>query len=300
MTFEPDVCACSPPLLRRCLAVENLHGAGQRVMACLRCGAATAVRDRVEDIPYDDYGRVRVVGVDVVPLSAAALAWLSSWPRLVPLNAGEYWDANTSAFLPASTRVSDEAELTRLEQQAKEQRAANYEARLRAAGVPAEPPPPGTEALFGFVVRAWQMLQLSPATDSEALLERMKGLREPSAWIAASRLPPRAELAQKMAELLARSSDAERELALSNLEVLRATPTSALQLPEPLLAAFANLLRSLAGEEKIRERRLALRWLEQPRDEPERLALQQLLGADAEALFDTDPFAPHRAGKPFR
>ena len=72
MTFEPDLCACAPPLLRRCLAVENLHGAGQRVMACLRCGASAAVRDRVEDIPYDDYGRVRVVGVDAVPLSASA------------------------------------------------------------------------------------------------------------------------------------------------------------------------------------------------------------------------------------
>jgi hypothetical protein len=62
-----------------------------------------------------------------------------------------------------------------------------------------------------------------------------------------------------------------------------------------LLGAFAKLLRSLAGEEKMRERRLVLRWLQQPRDEPERLALQQLLGPEAEALFDTDPFAAHRA-----
>jgi len=300
MSFEPDVCGCPRPLLRRCLAAENLHGVGQRVMACMSCGASAAVRDRLEDIPDDERGCQRVVGVDTVPLSAAVLAWLSSWPRLVPPSAGEFWDANHSTFLPASLRVADEAELAQLEQQAKDQRLAKYEARLRAAGVPAEPPPPGTEALFSFVVRAWQTLQLPPDTEPEVLLGRMKGLNEPSAWIAAGRLPPRAELAHELAELLARPSDTERDLALWNLESLRSTPLGALQLPDPLLAAFANLLRSLAGEEKIRERRLVLRWLQQPRDEPDRLALRQRLGADADALFDTDPFAPHRAGKPFR
>jgi hypothetical protein len=299
MAFEPKLCDCGGAFMRRVLAEERLHGAGQRVMACVRCGAARAVRDRLEPIPYDPRDASAVTGYDEIPLSGEALAWLVSWPRLVPVAAGQYWHAHNSFYLSAALRVKDEAELSVAESAAATS-GLGYEARLRAAGVPASPPPDGTEKMFGFVTRAWDALQLSAETSVETLLSRIRLGNDPESWLAIGRLPERAALADAMAAFIAGENAAARESALSSLKLLRPTPTSSLELPSVVLDALAKRLRELAGEEPIGERRKVLRWLQEERDKPDRDALYALLGAEAEALFDTDPFAPHRAGKPFR
>jgi hypothetical protein len=299
MAFEPKLCDCGSAFMRRVLAEERLHGGGQRVMACVGCGAAKAVRDRLEPIPYDPRDASRVTGYDEVPLSNEALAWLASWPRLVPVAPGQYWQAGNSFYLPATLRVKDEAELA-LAESAAAASTLGYEARLRAAGVPAAPPPEGTDRLFGFVTRAWQVLQLPPETSVETLLSRIRLGNDPESWLAIGRLPERTALADAMAELIVGDNAAARETALSNLNLLRPAATSSLELPSRVLAALAKRLQRLVGEELIGERRMLLRWLQQERDKPDRDALYALLGADAEALFDTDPFAPHRAGKPIR
>jgi hypothetical protein len=299
MAFEPKLCDCGPSFLRRVLAEERLHGAGQRLMACMRCGAAQAVRDRLEAIPYDPRDAMQVVGFEPIPLSEEAFAWIASWPRLVPVKPGEHWHANNSFYLSATLRVSDETELLAAETAAV-QRSSSYEARLRTAGVPAAPPPNGTEAMFRFITRAWEVLQLPASTDISTLLGRIRLGNDPESWLAIGRLPEPSALSEAMAALIADGSEPARESALSNLTLLRRTPTSSLQLSPVVLEALAKRVRELAGEELIGERRKVLRWLQQERDKPDRDALHGLLGAAAEALFDTDPFAPHRVGKPMR
>ena len=299
MAFEPKLCDCGSGFMRRILAEERLHGAGQRVMACVRCGNARAVRDRLEPIPDDPRDASAVVGFDEIAVSVEALAWLKSWPRLVSVAPGAHSHAQSSFYLPAALRVKDEAEL-RAAESAAAASSLDYEARLRAAGVPETPPPAGTEQMFGFMTRAWQVLQLPQDSGVAQLLFHVRLGNDPESWLAIGRLPPRSALAQALAALIAGGDASARDRALGNLHLLRPSPTSSLELPSVVLEALATRLHELAGEERLGERRKVLRWLNDARDAPVRDALGALLGAEAEALFDTDPFAPPRAGKPIR
>ena len=187
MSFEPKLCDCPDGLLRRILGEERLQALGQRVIVCMRCGAKAAVRSRFEPIPYHPRDASEVVGFEALAITPAALDWLARWPRLIPLEPGQYWNADNSYYLPAQLRVADTTELVAAEAEARQRgRDLAYAERLRAANPPTEPPPAGTEVSFRFVIDAWRALQ--HAEQGETRPARATPLGEPAAWILAGQL----------------------------------------------------------------------------------------------------------------
>jgi hypothetical protein len=143
----PVRCACAAPLWRVVLGTERVMNRGQRVLACMRCGAVTAVAHRTEPIPLDVHDAVRVTGFEPLPLTASARAWLGQWPRRVGEPTVDYGRPEEVFFLPPSLRDLDAESLEIAEQHARAHGAAQYDERDEPVAerrlVQAEQPPGG-------------------------------------------------------------------------------------------------------------------------------------------------------------
>lgn len=130
--------------------------------ACLGCGQLTYTEASVDE-PHA--GDIRCHGHLVRPLPQTARAWLDRWPRLLVRGWHDF------ACVPASTRCSGVEEFTALADAAwAVQSTQSRGDRLRAAGVPAEPPPPELPGRLEGHAIAWRAAQLTPECDADQLL----------------------------------------------------------------------------------------------------------------------------------
>jgi hypothetical protein len=126
----------------------------------MRCGTVGAIRGVFEQIPDDPHDASRQVGHETVPLTPAAHAWLSEWPRAVgdPLAPRMGRDEPTF-FMPAELRCADAAALGQAESEARAKSSARVDERMRAAGVPSAPPPDDLPPGMWQFKAAWDALR---------------------------------------------------------------------------------------------------------------------------------------------
>jgi hypothetical protein len=239
----PLACACEEPLVRLVFGVEHLRGFGERVVACMRCGTASAVTDVTEPIP-DFPERCRIVGLAPLALAPGHLDWLSRWPRRAGDPEAHPITPEETFYLPASVRCANHASLERAEAPARAD-GAPIATRLRAAGVPPEPAPADLRPNLWHFAATWEALRLHDDTPLEARLERANPIRAPACWFVP--LPAQGELVVAIAAMCGDADRARRRAGLTALQVLK-RPGAPFEIPEAILAAVADRLRALTSE----------------------------------------------------
>ena len=216
--------------------------------ACLKCGAVTVARTVGDDGRFTGDAWI---GYVAVPTPQAHVDWLARFPRFAIDYSGAPWRWPMSAGLrrypmllyPASSRVTDEAELGALEDALwNEQEPLTRPERLRAACGDIPPPPEDLGDGFGGSVLLQRTLDSSPDSDIEVLKARAN-LLSPASELAAAALLRRAGAAETLLAWLASSDAAAFDAGIAMLRDARAlfSEAEATQLGTALLGIMNDL-----------------------------------------------------------
>jgi hypothetical protein len=242
----PFACDCGTAIWRTVFGTEQLQNRGQRVIVCMRCGRVGAVCHTTQSVEGSD--AVRVVGVEALKAAPAELAWLGAWPRRVGDPEGFYTRSEDVFFLPATALFESELELEQAEVQSRREAVAKrFDERLRAAGIPREPPPETSlvRHTFWFFVEAWEAVRFPADTSIETILHRADPLRRPASWVAEAHLPMGEGLVRSVASLVGDPDATRRRVGLMALNLLKSRTVGDFALPDAVLDAAAACIARL-------------------------------------------------------
>lgn len=152
-------CTCDPGFHRSVMYFPGPEGP----FACLHCGACTFSQVIGDDGRGGGKAWQDTIVMDV---SAELVAWVSRLPR----RAGT-WGETPESFLPANARFSSVSALEAAELEREAETAGWSEAqKIRAAGIPGDPPPPELSKINPYYTYAWEALQMDESTSIEDLL----------------------------------------------------------------------------------------------------------------------------------
>jgi hypothetical protein len=244
----PLTCHCPAPLWRPVFAGH--------IVACMRCRTVGAFQGIYEQIPYDPLDRSRLVGFEPVVLSPALIPWLGAWARRVgdPFETFAYPEG--VAFLPATLVCDDEAALARAEADARADAAPRIDDRLRAAGVPAGPPPESLPSGFSYVQKTWEALNMPADLSTEARLARARYVPPPASWFFAARMPAIDVLVAAVASLCGDPDTERRKLGVDSLNVLKFLTRNegTFTLPDAIITSVAARLAAMDAPGDAKDR----------------------------------------------
>lgn len=156
-------CSCDPGFHRSIL----YYPGPEAPFACMHCGAVTFSQVIGDDGRGGGEAWTSILVMDMPP---DVVEWFGLLPRRTGM-----WEMEPECYLGASERFKTVAALLETEQKRDlETKGWSSGRKIRAAGVPVQPPPKDIGAANPYYIYAWEALQMDQTTPVETLLNMAK------------------------------------------------------------------------------------------------------------------------------